>query len=434
MSEERARSRSDEKREANDSGSVGAFGESSKARMSELLAMAMAYRSWSQRELAAFLGRDVHNLIPPSGVPKVDIVFRLAKALDWPPAAVLEDICGERPSVKASDEGAKEPADFRALNRAAYQAWLDGDFPRSVELALRMGAVASTQEERAEADRREAVAWNYLGRFQSSIEAANRGLARTGVPAILRAELRSNLAACYFALGQVHEGGGLCESLLRELDWLKLDPVQRIGLEADVLFVRAQCGLHRVDAEPDSAEWLARQARQDYAASAAKWETFAEVAGQPSFRGRAHMCEAGVVAADSVLGVLSAEAALERFDVELAKTIDVRTLPKGDPVEAIGWWALLGASVALRSSIASALRERYLAVFTNKAYEVADISGNWQLRERAFVIDYLRSRCLEEESTILFDSEDLRILAGAMGRFPAFRPMGWEMLRRAIRA
>lgn len=52
-------------------------------------------------------------------------------------------------------------------------------------------------------------------------------------------------------------------------------------------------------------------------------------------------------------------------------------------------------------------------------------------------IDYLRwsiqqgSHSAPRETTL--DDEDLRTLAGAMARFPRFRPFGWELVRHAHR-
>jgi tetratricopeptide (TPR) repeat protein len=400
--------------------------------MAELLAMAMAYRDWSQRELAEFLGRDAHNLIPPSGIPKVDFVMRLAKALDWPAAAVLDDVCGLGADHHAASDQAAG-SDFASLNRAAYQAWVDGAFERSVELALRASRVAQTPDEAAQADLRECVAWTYQGRCQSAIEACHRGLRRVAVSAQIAADLRANMASCYFALAHVHEAEGLAERLLGELDSLEPlpDARWRVGIEAHLLYVRAQCQLHRAESEPLSATRLAVAARSDFTMSAEAWRRTAELLAMPGFLGRAHTCEGGLLVVQAILAERPLSEILEDFVAELDQAIDLRTVPKGDPLESFGWWAVFGASVALR--LPSSGQDQYLAVFANKALEIAEHSGNWSLRERAFTIDCLRSRRPSEFGGVVLDGEDVRVLTGAMGRFPAFRPAGWELLRRAGR-
>ncbi len=71
-----------------------------------------------------------------------------------------------------------------------------------------------------------------------------------------------------------------------------------------------------------------------------------------------------------------------------------------------------------------------MAIFTNKAMEIADRLENWSLRERAFQMDLERHERLENEPWVL-DNEDVRILAGTMGRFPNFRATGWRILQEA---
>ena len=73
---------------------------------------------------------------------------------------------------------------------------------------------------------------------------------------------------------------------------------------------------------------------------------------------------------------------------------------------------------------------------TNKASEVADHLGHWPMRERAFTLEWLRRSTLgriagDDLASWTLDAEDLRILVGAMGRFPFFRQTGWAILERA---
>ena len=71
-----------------------------------------------------------------------------------------------------------------------------------------------------------------------------------------------------------------------------------------------------------------------------------------------------------------------------------------------------------------------MAIFTNKAMEIADRLENWSLRERAFQMDLERHERLDNEPWVL-DNEEVRILAGTMGRFPNFRAAGWRILQEA---
>jgi hypothetical protein len=63
-----------------------------RVRLEELQALARTYRNWSVKELAIALGRQPGRLVPESGMPKIDLVVALAKALDWPIEAVVEHL------------------------------------------------------------------------------------------------------------------------------------------------------------------------------------------------------------------------------------------------------------------------------------------------------------------------------------------------------
>jgi hypothetical protein len=76
-----------------------------------------------------------------------------------------------------------------------------------------------------------------------------------------------------------------------------------------------------------------------------------------------------------------------------------------------------------------------MAIFTNKADEIADRMNNWSLRERVFTMQYAsHQRFLDWTGRVLsltLDNDDVRALVGTMGRFPAFRDTGWKLLQTA---
>ena len=78
---------------------------------------------------------------------------------------------------------------------------------------------------------------------------------------------------------------------------------------------------------------------------------------------------------------------------------------------------------------------RSMAVLTNKAMEIAELIGNWGLRERAFTLEHFRrqrvSDLIGEEQDWVLDEEEIRTITGTMGRFPAFRRIGWRILEAA---
>ena len=76
-----------------------------------------------------------------------------------------------------------------------------------------------------------------------------------------------------------------------------------------------------------------------------------------------------------------------------------------------------------------------MAVFTNKADEIADRMRNWAIRERVFTMEYARRQRFVDwtgmEADWAIDSDDVRVITGTMGRFPAFRHTAWRILRTA---
>jgi len=113
---------------------------------------------------------------------------------------------------------------------------------------------------------------------------------------------------------------------------------------------------------------------------------------------------------------------------------DPQLAPPGDWLESYGWWSIYGCNIALRH-LEDPSFHRAMAVFTNKAVEIADRLGNWTLRERAFSLEHLRRRRLSRttgfEADWVLDQEDVRTIAGTMGRFPSFRDTGWRILAEA---
>lgn len=66
-------------------------------RLDMLLRLAQLRCGWTRRELAAALGRDASNLLVSTGLPKIDLLWRLADALQWRAGDVLEAIAELQP-------------------------------------------------------------------------------------------------------------------------------------------------------------------------------------------------------------------------------------------------------------------------------------------------------------------------------------------------
>ena len=65
-------------------------GELRRNRIDRMIALAQAYRGWTSGELCEALGREPRRAAPGSGNPKLDLIARLADALDWEVGEVAE--------------------------------------------------------------------------------------------------------------------------------------------------------------------------------------------------------------------------------------------------------------------------------------------------------------------------------------------------------
>ena len=79
--------------------------------------------------------------------------------------------------------------------------------------------------------------------------------------------------------------------------------------------------------------------------------------------------------------------------------------------------------------------QQHMAIFTNKADEIATRLDNWAIRERVFTMEHTRWEravgCTGFEIPCVIDEEEVRTITGTMSRFPSFRDTGWHILRTA---
>lgn len=435
-------------------------------RYHELLAMAKIYHDWTQGQLADALGRDEHNLWPKGGILRMDIVVRLAEALDWPLHAVLEDLAFHA----ESDERETSAVDVEALNASSFDAFLEGRYADALRFARLMRRRAITPTDRARALLRQSLAWEALGRYTAALESLQEALAEPIVDRRIEMRLRCNLAWCHHALGQAFEGEGIATGVLSDLECeLSADP-EAEGWAAYARYVRGLCLRLRAEALADAAACstegtcpvdarrraipLASRAIDELDSARAGLRQVAEVNDLAYYRGLARICDGAILGLETIVGRISATECIEHIVDELDAWIDpasgdagadehgVDSLAgegegrRGTPTkvgidaEAIGWWCVFGCHVVLREIDEPAQRDRLLAILSNKATEVAEATGNWSLRERIFTVEFLRRAGGADDSVL--DVDDVRILSGVMGRFPSFRRLGWSLVRRAF--
>lgn len=407
--------------------------------LGELLNLAQTYRGCTRKQLAAELGRDASNLIPDSGVPKVDLVIELARVLDWPVEDVVGAVWGTTsftaPRGRRKTKARAAESGFEELDRLAMDAHRGGRYREMIDFAGAAYKKAETAEERVRACNREAGGWDGLGQYRFALEALQRGVRETGVSRGRQLLLRANLANAYYTLWQLFEANGVAADVLDSLEREPCDDRPARIAAAMAWYVRGHCWRRLIGQEPERAAAHARRAIEDLERAEQAFHQLAEADGDDSYAGVANTCRGGMLEAKVVLGAMSAGEALDSISDALDALVDPDDYPRGDWLESWGWWCIFGCDIALRHVQDERELQQRMAVFTNKADEIAGRLGNWSLRERVFTMEYARRQRftdwtgLESEWTI--DAEDVRVITGTMGRFPAFHRTGWRILRSA---
>ncbi|MCP3906315.1 MAG: hypothetical protein GY715_22050 [Planctomycetes bacterium] len=403
-----------------------------RTRLGQLLDLAQTYRSWTRKELAKSLRRDPTKLIPGSGIPKLDFVVDLAGVLDWPVADVVAHLWdGKREEEQAEEQ----PKEFEALDEAAREAHRNGEYRLMIDFAKQAAEVATTAEHRARAHNREAGGWDGLGRYGNVLKAMQRALALRPVSAEFQRLLQSNLANAYYSLWSLVEARSIAGDLIA---WYGKNPPETMRDRRSQAFAHYVAGhSHRrlMSVDSDQAQMLAESARADLQTAFDLYEAIGIELDDDSYRGIANTCKGGLIEVDVVLGERSVRNALAELSGGLDEVADSELKPVGDRLESYGWWCIFGCNIALANLRDERELQQHMAVFTNKADEIAERLDNWAMRERVFTMEHSRwERAVGStgfDIPRVVDEEDVKVITGTMARFPTFRETGWEILRSA---
>jgi hypothetical protein len=275
-----------------------------------------------------------------------------------------------------------------------------------------------------------------MGRYTEMVKAARTGLSEPGVSPDIRRVIQANLAVAYYSLWSLVESRSIAQEMI---DWYERNPPESFRdrrTHGFALYVSGNTYRRLISIEPQRARELAglagvhlEQARRRFLDLAAEREDARYLGGV------ANTCAGGLIEADVELGRRSADEALDAYRDGLDRVGDDCENLVGDWLESYGWWCIFGCNVALRHVSDERELQQSMAVFTNKADEIANRLDNWAMRERVFTMHYARWERANGATGIqipcVIDTEDVRIITGAMGRFPTFRETGWRILRSA---
>lgn len=406
--------------------------EGTKQRLRDLMELARTYRGWSLRQLADELDRDVHNLVPGSGVPKLDLVRGLAEILEWSVQDVSDEILGTDSDVRVDFSGGLP---WVENDRSAYQAHCDGRWTDLVKLGMVGVRVATTGDERARSWMRLGAGWEGKGRFTKAMHAVRSALRETDRSSEITMKLRNNLAQLHYLLGQFEEAYGISTAAIEAI---RTGRAKGRFLEGSLGFahhVRANCLRVFAGASRDERALNAGDAIASFNEAIRFLEQAAADHHAPSFAGLAQVSHGGRLEMQALVGEVEPESAVVQVLAKLDEIVDPQPAVKTGMLESYGWWCVFGANIALRQFADDSRVDQLMGIFTNKADEIAECLDSWALRERVWSLELARQRQLRqtmvERPEWVVDADEVRSIVGAMGRFPAFRETGWEVLRSA---
>ena len=399
-------------------------------RLHRLIDLARASRGWSRAKLARALHRDPTKLYPESGNPKLDFLVHLADVLEWPVGDLADAVWG-RGSHQMT---APTDASFTELDDQCLAAYDSGDFATMAEIAGRMFSVARTGDQRALACIREAGGWDGLGRYPRALEAIQRGLSQGAVSVKYRLILQANLANAQYTLWDLTPALGTAQVLA---DWYEENTPQAGRDEmrsAFVYYVRGNTHRRLMALEDESRERHCHLGLADLGLAHSMYSRLAEELELESLAGIANTCRAGMLELRVETGETAAADAVQELISGLDAIVELDEGVAGDVLESYGWSCIFGSNIAMRHLKGRELQQS-LAVFTNKALEIADRLDHWALRERVFTMQYTLHQQIVDATGLdlqyTIDEEDRTLITATMGRFPSFRAVGWKILETA---
>jgi tetratricopeptide (TPR) repeat protein len=397
-------------------------------RLSRFVDLARMYRGWSRQQMAESLGRDISKIVPDSGNPKLDLVVALAEALDWQVGDVARCVWEEPTETSAEGD------DFAVLDARAIEAHRAGDWRALLAGGRRLLAAARTPADRARALNRLSGANDGLGRHARSLECLQEALALAPLPANLELMRRVNRAGSHNALWNRAEARAVAGDIVARFEPLPPEGRLERVAQAFALMHRGQCARRAIAQCPETADRNAEDAHADLSRAAVLFQALAREFGDDSYGGVANTCRGALLEVGCELGTVAPKDAIATITQAIGAVEDPERSPPGDWLESYGWWCIYGCNVAMRH-LKDPEFHRAMAILTNKAIEVAERLGNWSLRERAFSLELVRRERLERttgfDADWVLDEDDVRTIAGTMGRFPSFRETGWQILSQA---
>lgn len=401
-----------------------------KMRLHRLIDIARAYRNVTKAQLAEILQRDPSRLYPDTDNPKLDLIVSLANVLEWSIDTVIEYVWDGDPSATIHNNGCT----YESVLKLTLDAHQNGKFKEMVDDARKLQSLATKPGQRGKALRLEGAGWEGLGRYNQSLQVLRRGLQLPGLPAAERIALQGNLAHAYYSLWDLTSAVGATQLVIEHFERRAAETRAERGAEAFGYYVRGNALRRMLTLEPEDRADCATRARRDLEHARRLYDQMAVDFNAEYLSGIAHTCTGGLLELDVELGALTPDAAVEQVLAVLNKVADESNWPTGDWLESYGWWCDFGANIA-RRKLTGRRQHQVLAVLSGKLVDIARKLDNWALLERVVAMQHSLHQQLSDSTGIdweyTLDLDELRLITGAMGRFPEIRRVGWNLIDRA---
>jgi len=272
------------------------------------------------------------------------------------------------------------------------------------------------------------------GRYREVVDIATRRLGQPDISRAHRRALHAVLADAYYALWSLVEALAISRDLLDSYRASPPQTNQDKRTHAIALYLSGQTQRRMMFFEPRRTRALGKAARSDLAEALVLCRRLSLDRDDAELEGKADICVGAMIEADVAIGTRRPLDGLAELMAGLERVRDPTTL--GDErLESYGWWCIYGCNIALRHLDDERELQQHMAVFTNKADEISNLLDDWPMRERVFTMQHTRweraTGSTGFEIPVVIDSDDVRIITGAMGRFPFFKDTGWRILRTA---
>lgn len=390
-------------------------------RLEELQALARTYRNWSVKELAIALGRQPGRLVPESGMPKIDLVVALAKALDWPIEAVVDHLV--KPATASRPASAtEEPAlDYATLYNASLDKRLARDYFEAIRLAVRAGTVADTPTRRAAACALEASAHEASGSYLEALRCLRAASQYDGVELAWRLLIDSKIANVLFMQGSRTQAIGIASSVLEYAERSDGGHVSKLA-QALSLWVRGQSLRSSIPIAGFEA-WkpLAGSASADFNACATIAE---ELAGSGQGYGTRNLTFAtSIDVALLELRAIETPAAHQEIIAQLLDIVRAGGDVSPGVSERKAWAAIALANTAKRL-VADDMQLWGMLELASAALRAhAAATSNWYFAHQHLELDSERRRRLGSlaHGARALDPLEAKLVAGVLGHVPSAR-------------